>query len=1037
MNNFRLIIVSSISSLLILPTIVACQPIDAYHKNLSEPKVLAVAKLSPEKLRQLAESFTVKILAADSRGSGIIIRRQGELYTALTNSHVLTLGDSFRVQTPDGKTHTAELIKKDDSLIGEDLALLQFRNSEKYNIAQLSSSSQLKKNQQVFAAGFADNQEKLSFSAGKISMLPVRALVGGYQIGFSNQTQQGMSGGPLLNQQGKVIGVNGLGDVVVLEDAYKFQDGSTPKPQQLKQMRQLAWSIPIEKLGEIAPQLANILSLETKTVKLTGVAAKVDRIAEQVGVRIDSQEHGNGSGVIVARQGKTYYVLTAAHVVKNQDKYRIVTAEGRSYPLADNKKTVFEGADLALVQFNSPRDYSVARLADYDLDFDEERWIFLSGFLSGDTGNINTPKRRLNAGVIQSRERAELLKKDLYSFAEGSGYQLIYTNLSQHGMSGGALLDSRGRVIGINTGSENEIDVSSDGQITELNLGRSLGIPIHTFLNLAPKAKIQANWLQIENSVPESLTDKEINLIKRSFFPREVPGRNARESDWLNYGNQLWRMQENDRAVKAFKGAIERKPDFHQAYYSKGLALNAEKKYQAALTAFDKAVKLQPQFYEAWREKSYALFELERYPEALTSIEEAIKIQPKDSILYLLKGDILYELKRYSESINTYTEALKIKPNFENVYAYGNRGSIYAELKQYEKALADFNKVIETHPKNAKYYFLRGEIHSKLKQHEKAIADVKKAIEISPKHVSDYLNRSHVYLELKEYEQAIADLNKAIDVNPEYVTSYLVRGHFHFLLKYYKKAIADFNKAIETNPRDAIAYNFRGLAYHELKDYDKAIADFNKAIAIDPKHESYYFIRGYVYLEQKQYEKAIVDFSKAIEINPKYVIAYDARGLAYLESKQYKKALDDSNKAIELNPENAEFYTVRGYVYRGLKEYNKALADFNKALTIDAKSIDPNIGIGLIEYELGNIEQAIAQWQKSIKIDSQEAQPQMAIAVALYAQGKQKQGLEIAKAVLKVEKKLADPKYLKEGIFWGEALLKDAQKLTNDPEIRS
>ena len=509
MNTFRLTMIASISSLLILPTIIACQPIDPQKNNLSEQKVLATTKLSPEKLRQLAESFTVKVLAADNRGSGILLRKQGELYTVLTNAHVLTPGKPLRIQTPDGKTHTAALLKKDDSLQGEDLALLQFRASEKYSIAQVGSSSQLRKNQQIFAAGFPEHQEKLSFSGGKISLLPDKVLVGGYQIGYSNQIEQGMSGGPLLNQQGKVVGVNGLGNLVVLEDAYKFQDGSAPTTEQLKQMRQVVWSVPIETVGEISPQLANILSLETKTAQLTGVAAKVDRIAEKVSVRIDSVKHGNGSGVIVARQGKTYHVLTAAHVVKNKDKYQIVTADGQSYAIDDSKINVFEGVDLAVVQFNSEQNYSVAKLANYDLGITEKRWIFLSGFPRGDVGNIRTPKRRLTAGVIQSRARGDALAKNLDSFVEGYGHKLIYTNLSEAGMSGGALLDRRGRVIGINAASE--------------YLGRSLGVPIDTFLGLAIRAKIQPDWLQVETSVPASLTSKQINSIKQSLFPREEP----------------------------------------------------------------------------------------------------------------------------------------------------------------------------------------------------------------------------------------------------------------------------------------------------------------------------------------------------------------------------------------------------------------------------------------------------------------------------------------------------------------------------------
>jgi S1-C subfamily serine protease len=59
----------------------------------------------------------------------------------------------------------------------------------------------------------------------------------------------------------------------------------------------------------------------------TGIVAQVDEIARQITVRINSSKNGNGSGVIFAKQGNTYSVLTASHVVSNPDKYKIVTPD--------------------------------------------------------------------------------------------------------------------------------------------------------------------------------------------------------------------------------------------------------------------------------------------------------------------------------------------------------------------------------------------------------------------------------------------------------------------------------------------------------------------------------------------------------------------------------------------------------------------------------------------------------------------------------------------------------------------------------------
>jgi serine protease Do len=45
---------------------------------------------------------------------------------------------------------------------------------------------------------------------GTIKMQLTKTLPGGYQLGCTNDVSQGMSGGPVLDQQGELIGINGL-----------------------------------------------------------------------------------------------------------------------------------------------------------------------------------------------------------------------------------------------------------------------------------------------------------------------------------------------------------------------------------------------------------------------------------------------------------------------------------------------------------------------------------------------------------------------------------------------------------------------------------------------------------------------------------------------------------------------------------------------------------------------------------------------------------------------------------------------------------
>lgn len=226
---------------------------DNYHPVLSEAA-----------LYRKAESITVKVLSGQTSGSGIIIHEQGQLYTVVTNYHVLIFGTQnqfYQIQTPDGQIYPSKLVNT-INFKNHDLGLLQFRSAKNYLIAFLSESVKPIEGEEVFAAGFPSELDKLSprrfvFTKGNITMLNDQAFGGGYKIGSTNSIKKGMSGGPLLNRRGEIVGINGVHKYPLWGNPYQFQDGSLASPDQKKRMSQLSWAIPIQTLLNLTPQFAS------------------------------------------------------------------------------------------------------------------------------------------------------------------------------------------------------------------------------------------------------------------------------------------------------------------------------------------------------------------------------------------------------------------------------------------------------------------------------------------------------------------------------------------------------------------------------------------------------------------------------------------------------------------------------------------------------------------------------------------------------------------------------------------------------------
>jgi S1-C subfamily serine protease len=213
-----------------------------------------------------ASKVTVRIFTKSGSGSGVIINRQGKSYTVLTNDHVVVDSpeSGYEVLTPDGKIYKAHQLPtvNPDSL---DLALVEFTSGENYQVVQFSQSPNISEGEVVYVSGFPAwhfvfNRDTISkvettrnwglsafkLRPGNIKMYLDETLVGGYKLGFTNDFTQGMSGGPVLNQQGELVGISGLLKYPFQGiNAFIFTDGTRPEREEYRRIESLSWAIPI------------------------------------------------------------------------------------------------------------------------------------------------------------------------------------------------------------------------------------------------------------------------------------------------------------------------------------------------------------------------------------------------------------------------------------------------------------------------------------------------------------------------------------------------------------------------------------------------------------------------------------------------------------------------------------------------------------------------------------------------------------------------------------------------------------------------
>ncbi|MBD2018252.1 serine protease [Microcoleus sp. FACHB-53] len=401
------------------------------------------------------------------------------------------------------------------------------------------------------------------------------------------------------------------------------------------------------------------------SLKLVPSQKSVYEIAKEVTVVIDGCS--SGSGVIFAKEGNTYSVLTARHVVSEDVDCLVITPDGKEHKAKANTFKRYGGLDLAVMQFESDRNYQLGTL-----EKSKNSTLGQTVYVAGAPEPSDTVDKRalwVTDGKIISTPTEGAL-----------GYTLVYNSATKGGMSGGPVLDEKGQVIGIH-GRGDQGDGSKG----------NYGIPIQKFLTA---------------KVSESEAD-----------------------NYLSKGIALYDKGNYKGAILAYNQAIQINPNYAAAYNDRGNARNNLGDYQKALADYNRAIELNPNDAAAYNNRGNARNNLGDYQEALADYNRAIELNPNYAAAYNNRGNARNNLGDYQKALADYNRAIELNPNY--AAAYNNRGNARSDLLgDYQKALADYNRAIELNPNYATAYYNRGNVRSKLGEKGAAISDFGKAAEL-------------------------------------------------------------------------------------------------------------------------------------------------------------------------------------------------------------------------------------------------------------------------------------------------------------------
>lgn len=163
----------------------------------------------------------------------------------------------------------------------------------------------------------------------------------------------------------------------------------------------------------------------------------------------------------------------------------------------------------------------------------------------------------------------------------------------------------------------------------------------------------------------------------------------AQGNEWLN-------EDENDRAIDCFSRVIELKPDHAPAYAYRGFAYQQKSDIGQAKKNYDRALQLAPDYGFAYYCRGWAKHVEGNYQGELDDAYRGLELDTDPLPYYRRIGAAYHGLQQYDKALEYYNRILASVPDeCGTIY---NRGLLYADMKQLDLALADFDRALVLSP---------------------------------------------------------------------------------------------------------------------------------------------------------------------------------------------------------------------------------------------------------------------------------------------------------------------------------------------------
>lgn len=390
---------------------------------------------------------------------------------------------------------------------------------------------------------------------------------------------------------------------------------------------------------------------------------------------------------------------------------------------------------------------------------------------------------------------------------------------------------------------------------------------------------------------------------------REHAGQHlANLAEWLKAKGDL------EGAVAAYRQLIEAVPaasrvggGFTQVYWSLGRLLQGKGDLEGAIATFRKGLQLIPPKKPEWahdRKEGYeGLAETLRqkgdFDEAMATFRKAVAADPKGFRNYLRLGAALVHDRSANvpDALAALRQAVEAYPQM--AWAHHELGLALQSRNDREGAVSAYGKAMLLDPKEGCFWAARASAYQLWGQWDKAAADWSKVLEVAPDFGGTLLQRARAYRKLGQRDLALADYFWALRQDPS--DSAILSD----LAELYGE-MGQWDRVVALSPQKAQGYYLPGQALKNKGDLEGAVAAYGKAIEMSPQGT---WRNDLARLLATCPDPKVRDPKKAVELArtnvnrmPRSGEFWSTLGLAHYRAGDAQAAVDALTRSMTLRP---------------------------------------------------------------------------------------------------------------------------------------